>query len=122
MNEETPALNREDIRQRILGAAKDVKVEKLTLFGIDVELRQPSFAAIMEARELDNPGTRAASMIIAYACVPGTSERIFSPEDAEMIMEWPYGEDLTKVNSAIMALTGLNLEEEEEVLEKDPLA
>jgi len=113
--------NREALRAHLLSSKPKAKSTVIDLFGVDVELRQPSFKSIMTARETEDPVERAASMIIKYAFVPGTNEQVFDDADMDQILDWPFGEDLARLNTAITELTGVNMDEEEEKLETHPL-
>ena len=120
---DTTVLTRDEIRAALVGKRHEGKTRPITLFGVDVELRQPTFKSIMEARTEDDQGRRAVDMIIKYAYVPGTDERIFEEGDVPMIEEWPFGEDLVNLQNAIVEMTGIDLAVEEAAEElTDPLA
>ena len=102
---------RDAIRGKILGT--DVarpKTIAMKLFGQDIELRQPTLGAMMDARMVDDMKQRTAQFIIQFACVPGTDERIFEEGDIPDILNWPFGEDLALFNTNISKLTGVNVE------------
>lgn len=111
---------RKQLRDQLL-ARQEVKTEKVTIFGQEVELRQPSVEAILNAREQDDPVERALDMIIRYAFVPGTEEQIFEEGDKAQLRKWPWGGDVVKIQEAILKLTGINISEAEKELNKDPL-
>ncbi len=124
MNDEvkvSPTPTRDEIRAALLGP-KLAKSVDITIFDIPIELRQPSFASIMRARDESDTPKRAADMIVNYAYVPGTDEKVFTEEDIDKILEWPFGDDLTRLNTAIAELTGIDVSGEEELLKEDPLA
>lgn len=93
----------------------------ITLFGEDLELRNPTFKSIMNARDTENSAERGATMIINYCYVPGTNDLAFEAADLEMILRWPFTPDLMNLNNAIAEMTGINIGEAEEDLKKDPL-
>lgn len=125
MSEETPVqtapLTRDEIRARVLDTAKTVKSKLVEVFGTTIEMRQPSLRDIMKARETEDTESLAAQMIVKYAVVPNTTEKVFTEEDIQTILDWPFGEDLQRVNEAISELTGIDIEEVETKLEQDPL-
>jgi hypothetical protein len=79
----------------------------------------------MRAQETEDPAERVADMIIHYAYVPGTDEKIFEPGDRDTIIQWPFGEDLQLLQGAITELTGVNMDKAEKQsaneLRQDPL-
>ena len=115
-------LDRQAIRDQLLGHAPKPKTKIMTLFGVDIELRQPTLGGILESQELESGKARATSMIIGYAYVPGTHELIFEDADNDMILNWPFDDDLTQIQLAIAELTGVDIAEAEEVLRGNPLS
>ena len=75
----------------------------------------------MEAREEESEVKRAVDMIIKYAYVPDTNEPVFESTDADLILKWPFGVDLMKLQMAIVKLTGIDIADAEAQLEKSPL-
>lgn len=114
-------LSRDDIRAALIGSTPPVEKRTITIFGIVLELHQPLFGAIMSAREIDDPAKRAAYMIIEYAFVPGTNQKVFEPTDVEFILRWPFGDDLLTLQNAIADLAGVDIGAAEEEIKKDPL-
>ncbi len=114
-------LTRDQIRAALLGKTPEAKVVSITAFGITMDLRQPRFGDIMDAREEPNPAKRAADLIAQYACVPGTNELIFEDSDIEMMLRWPFGEELVELQNAIAKLTGLDITGAEDEIKADPL-
>jgi hypothetical protein len=121
MTKATIKVTREELRDRLLGHAPKPVVKTMSLFGCEIDLRQPTLRSILAAQEIDSAEERAANMMITFAFVPGTSEKIFEEADKEMILNWPFGEDLQAVQTAIAELTGVNIGEAEEELKTDPL-
>ena len=111
---------RDELRAILIGNKVKPEFELITIFGVEVEFRQPSFGDLMKVREIGDEGTRAVEMIIQYAYVPGTNDRVFEDSDRDIILGWPFGKDLVKVNSVIAKLTGIDIEAIEEELESDP--
>ena len=115
------APTRDELRAILIGSTPKGKSKLIEVFGVELELRQPTLAAIMQTRDETDTAQRAVGMIIEYAFVPGTDEHVFEDTDAEFILRWPFGEDLTKINAAIAELTGIDIGAAEEAL-VDPLA
>jgi hypothetical protein len=125
------SMTRQQIRDHILGSgAAKPKSELIDLFGMQVEIRQPSLKAMMEAREIEDNNQRIATMIVYYTYVPGTDDRVFEDSDIPEILSWPFGADLTRLNAAITKLTGIDVSVKQEgvdvtaavaELRKDPL-
>lgn len=116
------SLTRDEIRAALIGSTPKSKTKLITVFDIDLELRQPTLAAIMSTRESDDSEVRATDMIIKYAYVPGTDELVFEETDREMILRWPFGQELLKLQEAISELTGIDIAAAEEDIENNPLA
>lgn len=114
-------LTRDDIRAALIGSTPEAKRATIEVFGVKLDLIQPKFGDIMAAREELNAAKRAADLIIQYACIPGTNDTVFEDSDREMILRWPFGEDLVKLQETIAELTGLNIDDEEEGLKANPL-
>ena len=116
------ALTRDEIRTRLLSGYKsEIKSERLTVFGTEIELRQPTLGSILQAQDDQDPRRRSVLLLIQYACVPDTDERIFEEGDAETLLNWPFGEDLINLQTAISRLSGLDVAEAREELETVPL-
>lgn len=112
---------RDALRAKLLGQKKKPRVEIVKLFGEDVELRQPTLDSILSARETESTKERSVDMIIQYAYVPGTDLLVFEEGDKPDILSWPFGDDLLRVQKAIVALTGIDISEADKTLKKDPL-
>jgi len=116
-----PALNRQQLRAQLLGNAPKPARTALSLFGADIELMQPTLRAILDVQDIEDTKERSTDMIIRYACVPGTDERIFESADKDMILSWPFTNELVDLQMAIAKLTGVDVEEAEKVLKGAPL-
>ncbi len=114
-------LTRDQLRDALLGTAPKPESRLIEMFGVEIELRQPNLGAIMKARETSDETTRAVDMIIEYAFVPGTDEHVFDIADRDIIKNWPFGKDLTNLNTVIAELTGIDIEAATEDLRADPL-
>jgi len=114
-------LTRQQMRDALLGQRHKPKTKRITLFGIDVELQQASLGSILDVKITDDSKVSAINMIIKYACVPGTSERVFEAADRDMIEAWPFGDDVMALQDAIAELTGVDIEGAEQELKSSPL-
>ncbi len=117
-------LTKEELRDRIFGHTPKVRTKLLPLFGTEIELHQPILRAVLDVRESEDPKIRASDMIINYACVPGTNERVFDEADREMILNWPFTDEVINIQMAIAELTGVDMEAieaAERMLIEDPL-
>lgn len=115
-------LNRDQLRAALIGKKHAPKRELVTLFGVEVELQQPTLRSILQARDTDDEMVRTADVFIRYAYVPGTDERVFEEGDRDAILNWPYTEELLKVQQVIGDLTGIDLGNAEEAIATDPLS
>lgn len=115
------ALTRDELRAALLGNAPKPDSKLIMLFGVEIELRQPSLGAILKTRTDSDDTTRAIDMIIEYAYVPGTDDHVFEDTDRAVMMTWPFGPDLATLNTAIAELTGVDIDIAVEELSKDPL-
>lgn len=115
------ALTRNELRAAIVGAKHPPKSEVVTLFGHEVELRQPTLASILKSREEDDERKRTTDVFLNYAYVPGTDELLFEEGDRETILNWPFTDELLEVQLVIAKLTGIDLSDAEEGIKADPL-
>jgi len=123
MNPEVP-MTRDMMRSELLGVHHGPKVKSIKLFGMDVDLVQPSIRHVLNrpASENMDAATSTIRMVIEYACMPDTHTRIFEEADLDTMLEWPWGEDLMEVNAALAELSGIKIKMAEEVIKTDPLS
>ncbi len=122
MNEETQApMTRDELRAELIGKKHKPERVAVTLFGCELEMQQPTLASILDARDDADERTRTADVFINYAYVPGTDERVFEEGDREVILGWPFGEELLEVQRVIVKLTGVDISNAEEAIAGDPL-
>jgi len=100
-------LSRDAMRAKIFGAKPEK--ETIDFFGTRVELRQPSLGVMLEAR---NASIEEASvqMLLNFAFVPGTEEKVFEVADEDSIREIPMGPDLQRLYGACNKLLGVDTE------------
>lgn len=114
-------MNRNELRSTLLGNVnRKFQSEKHTLFGMEIEIRQPSLRESLKSEEEIGKDTARglAMMIINYCYVPGTDEKIFEVADIDSILAWPLSPDVIKLNKIVSKLTGINIEEAEGNSEK----
>ena len=112
---------RDELRTQLIGNKHEADRKLVTLFGVEIELQQPTLGSMLEARLESDERERAADIFIRYAFVPGTDDRVFEEGDREAILNWPYTKELLEVQKSVMELTGINIQDAEEALIADPL-
>jgi len=122
MVREKKKLTRDQLRSGLLGNNIKAKSKVITVFGFEMELKQPTFGDIMDARQIEDTKVQAAHLIINYAYIPGTNERIFEEGDMDAILGWPFSADLMLLQQTIGDLSSLNVEVAIEVMQDTPLS
>ncbi len=118
--------SRDELRAALLASSiKEPKRATLEFFGQKIDLVQPPLSTIMKPVDPDKPPKtpleNSIDMLIDYACVPGTLERIYEEGDRKFLEGLPWGADMVRINRAVQSLTGLDLVTAEEEL-KNPLS
>ena len=106
-------LNREDTRAAIFGSIQ-FKNKKIKIFGVDVEVRQPSIGELSAMNVLDpeKPDRNALiELMIQYSYVPGTDEKVFEESDREYMLGFPMDDWAGKFQETWMKLAGIDAEE-----------
>lgn len=104
---------RDDIRAKVF-AKKDLKSKTLDFFGTQIELRQPKLSDILQAQQEaanqqeDGISSAVVNILLQYAYVPGTSEKVFEEADKAALLELPFDENLIGVTEALEELTKVN--------------
>lgn len=104
---------RDDIRARIF-AKKDLRSKLLDFFGTEIELRQPMLKDILQAQQEaqqqaeDGVSSAVVNILLQYAYVPGTSEKVFEEGDKDALLDLPFDENLIGVTDALTELTKVN--------------
>lgn len=106
--------NRDEIRKAIFSNAKP-KSLTFEFFGAEIELRQPPMSEVLatQASAGEDRARASAEMVVRYAYVPGTDERVFDEADIDMIQRMPFGSDMANLNVKIGELTDIDLKVEE---------
>lgn len=112
----TAKLTRDSIRAKVFNTKP--QSELITIFGVEVEIRQPSLRVILDAQSSEDKTYAMANMMISYCFVPGTNEKVFEVADIDGILELPFGEDVSKINEIIAKLTSIDITGEEKNLEE----
>ena len=118
--EKTPTATKSarDVLRGKLFASKQFKTKPITLFGAEIEIRQPPLGEILDFKEEDDSKKAVVRSLVRCCYVPGTNERVFEDTDFDAIMKWPFGDELVRVNEAIAELTSIDLQGEEKNLGK----
>jgi len=103
---------RDEIRAKIF-SGKNIRKEFLTLFGAEIELRQPSLGEMLDFQQMPDRKYAIAGMLIAYSFVPGTNEKVFEDTDVESILTLPFGPEMVEVSNAITRLTSVEVQVQE---------
>lgn len=106
--------NKNDIRAAIFADENRKPGRKvITLFGQEVEIRQPTLAQITKLGKASAANDKIPPIVrimIEYIYVPGTEDKIFDIADAEQLATMPSGKWLSDLNKAIEELTGVDVE------------
>lgn len=103
---------RSELRDAIFSSDRTKpQVRTVTFFGEELEIRQPDLRTILSisTASADNRQTAIVDMIIAYAYVPGSDDRVFDEADKNQILSLPFGTDYTELQKAISDLTNVNV-------------
>lgn len=104
---------RDQLRSSILEGMHGDRISA-TLSGQEIEIRSPSLADIVDLQQEDNKAVSFARMLIAYAYVPGTDERLFEAADEEKLINLPFNDELRKLTSAMNKMLGVDSDEEDD--------
>lgn len=104
---ESAVVSRAQARARIF-ASKKLRSERFDFFGIEVELRQPTFGAVMDVQANKDREAGIIQTLVDQAYVPGTNEKLFEPADVDQFLEMPFGADFIRVTEALEKLTEVN--------------
>ena len=109
---------RDQIRAATLGAKPQFKSKEVDYNGISVELREPNLKDRRKLLEMAKNSKGEFDMVsfIIYSVIlctfiPGTSEKVFSPEDADAFFELNTGGFVEVFSSAVSEL--MNVSEED---------
>jgi hypothetical protein len=105
---------RDKLRAQIFSAeSKAPKKKAITLFGTDVEIRQPTLQQILASQSNPDRAAGVVEILINFCFVPETNEPVFGEEDRDSLLSMPFGKDFVTASEAIGELTNINLMEGE---------
>jgi len=115
---------RDEIRSKVFSSTM-FKREKVTAFGIEIDIRQTTLGRVLELQEKLQEDRKGAIGLafIEFCYVPDTGERLFDDGDLESILNLPFGEDFQRVQDAINKLMGVDekaIQDAEKNLEDTP--
>lgn len=104
---------RDELRKRLF-AAKQAKSAKVEVFGVPVEIRQPTVKEVSEFRESNSEtdADLAVSVLINFAYDPDSGQKVFEEGDRDAMMNWPAGRWVQDVLRAFISLSEVNVDEE----------
>lgn len=98
---------RDRIRAELL-KTRPVKSKIIDFFGQQIEIKQLTLGAVIDARtQLDDTQGALIGILLKYAYVPGTEELLFEDTDADSLRALPFGGDFINLTNAITELTNL---------------
>lgn len=104
---------RDDIRAQVF-ASKEVKIKPLTFFGAKIELRQPRLEDVLAAQQAEanleegQVSAAAISILLQYAYVPDTNEKVFEEGDRAALLKLPFDNNMVQLTEALSELTDVN--------------
>lgn len=103
---------RNKLRATIL-ATKRPQTKLIDFLGGKIELKQITLADVVKAardvqEEALDEQTAMIKMLIDYAYVPGTNEKVFEIADRDALLAQPFGADFVRVSEAIRDLTSVD--------------
>jgi hypothetical protein len=118
---------RDALRAKVLGNAPKLGSIIVPFNGEQIELRQQTLRVAMASYENEkqvSAAERAARLVVDYAYIPGTNERVFEVADIPVLLEMPFGPEWVEIQRSISKLMGVTEEDVarvEEQLNKSPL-
>ena len=106
---------RDALRKAIFASEnKRGKFEIAEFFGQKIELRQPTIGQLeaMISGGGETKNLNIVPILIDYAYVPDTNEKVFEPTDADALATLPFGEDCQRVMDVLKSFMDLKVEEE----------
>ena len=108
---------KDSIRSAVLGAKPSSEV--IEVFGIKMEIRQPSLGSVLDNEQTTDRKEAATDMLIRYAYVPGTDDRIFDEADRDGLLGVPFGSDFQKIQNTITKMLGVVVTEDTKSLAEE---
>lgn len=108
---------RDAIRAAIFaGTNMKPKSKVIDFFGQSIEIKQLNLDTVLSMRTNDENAdtkSRMVQMVVLYAFVPGTEERVFEDTDRDTLLQLPFGPDFQRLQNTITELTNVNLATED---------
>src|SRR5712691_7039361 len=101
------SVERDALRGKLLQTRQPLAKE-ITFFGEKIELRQMLLSDVMKAKDAPDDQNRLVRILIDYAFVPGTDEKVFEEGDVEALLAQPFGQDFVDLSNALTELTSIN--------------
>lgn len=98
---------RDKIRAQVFQSRKP-KAKVIEFFDAEIELRQPTLGAILDAANEEERRAAIIDTLVNYAYVPGTDEKVFEDTDADSFKAMPWGADFQRVAKTLEEITELN--------------
>lgn len=108
--------NRDNIRAKVFASdTRKGETALIDFFGTTIELRQPSIGEIQKFGDAvgDDKSIGFTNILIDYAYVPNTDEKVFEEGDVADLNELPFGADVQRVIAAIEKFTNLSVNDAE---------
>jgi hypothetical protein len=98
-------MTRDEARAAILNAKGATR--PLTIFGVDLEMREPPIQDVIDAQQHTDQKQAFANLVIKFSYLPGESEPLFTDEDAEQLLNMPFGKDARQLMAVIQDFMGV---------------
>lgn len=98
--------SRDAIRAKIFSTKPKTELIE-NFYGVTIELRQPSLEVALEVRNTEEKAY-LYQMLVDYAYIPGTQEKLFTEEDIAALKQLPFGDDMTTLMGAVNRLLGID--------------
>ena len=82
---------------------------KVSFYGTELELRQPSVSEVEKLFDRDTNKISMVQVLIDHAYVPGTEEKVFTIADMDGLKDLPFSADVGRIADAIAKLTNVDV-------------
>lgn len=102
-------VNLDDARAAIF-ATRAPRTVIIEFFGVEVEIRQPRMGDVIDrAADEETKKNGLVTQLIAYGYLPGTDQKIFTPEDIDSLKALPFGKDYSALADALVQLMDVDV-------------
>lgn len=108
-NEKEVVSPRDAIRTAFLNQQSQVRT--LDVFGVKVELRQPSLSEVLDMKTPEGVDVKkyaAVKILCDYCYVPGTNQKVFEDTDVDGLLAMPFTGEWIRIQNEIDALTNIS--------------